>query len=167
MSAAVGALLAPGLLPGAGGGSLLRADVEILRRLSVGGHAALLPEETTSDGEFAFGMAAMGPRGCYDLVATTRLWVAPCLAAWIGEIHAVVFTTALRALPPGGRLWGSAEATARLRLRIVRPIFAEAEVGGFAPFARYAFSVKGQPSSVFQEPPVVPTVSVALGVSIP
>jgi hypothetical protein len=167
MVAAAGVIVAPGLLPGAGGGSLLQADVEIGRRWSVGAQAALLPEESTSDAEFAFGMTAMGARGCFDLVSTAVLRVAPCVGVWVGEIHAVVFTTALRALPPGGRLWGSAEATARARLLIVGPIFAEAEAGAFAPFARYGFSVRGQNSPVFQEPVALPMVSLALGVSFP
>jgi hypothetical protein len=167
MVAAAGVIVAPGLLPGAGAGSLLQAEVEIWRRLSVGAQAALLPEESTSDAEFAFGMTAMGARGCFDVVSTAVLRVAPCVGVWVGEIHAVVFTTALRALPPGGRLWGSAEATARARLRIVGPVFAEAEAGAFAPFARYGFTVMGQNKPVFQELVVLPMISLALGVSFP
>jgi hypothetical protein len=167
IATAAGALVAPGLLPGAGWGPLLRAEVEVVARVSLGGQAVLLPEERTSDGEFGFGVSAMGARGCVDILSNGVLRLAPCAGVWAGEIYAVVFPKTLLALPPGGRAWGSAEVSARARLRIVGPLFAEVEGGIFIPFARYPFSVKGQVNAVFQESAVVPTGSLALGVSFP
>jgi hypothetical protein len=127
----------------------------------------LLPEEGTGSGEFAFGAAAMGADGCFELTPRAVLLVAPCVGVWAGEMHAVVFPKTLLALPPGGRFWSSADVTARVRVRIVAPLFAEAEVGVFIPFVRYGFSVVGEQGPVFQEHAVLPTGSIALGVSFP
>jgi hypothetical protein len=73
----------------------------------------------------------------------------------------------LEPLPPGGRLWGAGEGAVRARLRVYSSLFLEADIGLFVPFVRYAFSVVGQNTPVFQETVVVPTSELAMGLSFP
>jgi hypothetical protein len=164
-SGALGAFTAPGLLPGAGWGARVTADFNLLPRLHLLATGLFLPEEPTTGGGFAFGISAFGAGGCFDLVESASFQLAPCASLLAGEIHAVVYS--LQPLPPGGRIWGAGQGAARARLQVFSSLFLEADIGLFVPLVRYAFSVVGQNTPVFQETVVVPTAELAMGLSFP
>jgi hypothetical protein len=164
---AAGVLVAPSLVPGTGWASWVEADLEPAPRWHLRGRGLFAPEERTSDGNFAFGVAAMGPGACFDAFSRDRLRIAPCVTAWVGEIHAIVLPHMLETLPPGGRFWASADATVRLRVRLLSILFVDAEAGVMAPFVRYGFAVVGQSPTVFQEWIAIPVVSLGLALSFP
>jgi len=121
------------------------------------------PELRSADpGDFAFGLAAIGPGACARFDALRWLEVEGCASAWVGALHTVVF----RPTPtdPGQRLWLAASGTMRARIRLLPAL--SLEVGGelLFPLIRHRFRVEGRTSIIFEQGPVLPGASVGLSV---
>lgn len=158
-----GALLTSNLVPGAGVGATLGAELTLARRLHASLTAGYVAESRTSDGRFGFGLSMAGVGLCGDAVATRWITLDACAAVLPGAIHAVVYAD----LPtrPGERFWLGASATAVARVNVLRSLFLEVAGGAIFPMIRHHFSVTGVADDVFRQPAAVPLGQLAVGTS--
>jgi len=164
-SLSAGSFLSSGLVPGFAFGARVVGSLAWLPRWHVLVSGTFVPERTTSDGRFAFGLAFAGVGGCFSALEGTVARLAPCVEVHAGEIHALVYT--LEPTPPGGRFWAGASAIVRAQLRVLRPLLVEVGAGVMVPVTRTRFAVTGHPETVFQEPIVAPTADVSVGLTFP
>lgn len=159
-----GSFAASELVPGLAPGARITAELRPTSRVHALVVGVLVPERQTSDGHFAFGLAAGGPGACVDAVADRRLELAACAAVLAGEIHAVVYT--LEPARPGGRFWVAGSVSARARFHLAPWLFIEGAAGAVVPFVRYAFDVVGRSGAVFQEAAFAPIADIGIGMTI-
>lgn len=164
-SLSAGTFLSSGLVPGFAFGARVVGSLAWLPRWQVLLSGTFVPERTTSDGRFAFGLAFAGVGGCFSALEGTVARLAPCVAVHGGAIHALVYT--LEPTPPGGRFWAGGSAIVRAQLRVLRPLLVELGAGVMMPVTRARFAVTGHPETVFQEPIVAPIADLSVGLTFP
>jgi hypothetical protein len=143
------AVAAFGLLPALAPGLALSAEIPLLRSFAATTGVLYLPEQRTSNGEFAFGMTAVWLGACARPWETSRTSFSACATAQAGGMHSVVL--GLEPAGPGERAWAGASLGAVVRLRILGPLEAEAGVDLVIPFTRYQYLVEQKPQPVFQQ----------------
>lgn len=159
---AVGLLgLLPGLTPGVAlaGEPFVRGRLRLLL-------AGLYAPETRTDrfgARFAFGLSAFTAAGCVDVAVWNGGAVAGCAGVALGAVHSVVFD--LLPYAPGDRLWAGVQASARLTVRIVRPLVAVAGVDAWALPLRARFHLERREDVVFEQGAFALTGHFGLGVS--
>jgi hypothetical protein len=162
------ALFSGGLLPGVTPGVSLAVDLPVYRALHATSGVFFLPEESTSSGQFAFGLTAAWIGPCLLPLRRPRASLAACAKLDLGAIHSVV--KKLIPLEPGDRLWAGGSLSVEGRLRVLGPLVAEAGGELVLPIPEQQFSIQsqqGSSSSLYSESPVAGVGFLALGVSIP
>jgi hypothetical protein len=153
------------VLPVVAPGARIGAELLPVEHVHILVTGALLPEQRTGDGRYGFGLSAGGVGACVDVLASKRFELAPCATALLGEIHSVVY--ALVPTSPGDRFWGGVAAIARVRARVLSPLFVELGLGAWIPAVRYQFDVTGRSGPVLQETWAAPVVDFGVGAAFP
>ena len=154
-----------GLLPGVAPGVLWAGHAGLGRWVQLTGEALWMPEARTGDGHFAFGLSAVALGVCVPAVRSAWADLAACGSVWGGALHAVVFD--LTPVRPGDYGWVAAEASPRLRLRLVKHLHAELGAHLIVPLDRRPFVVTGWKDPAFQQAPVTLLPFVGLGANFP
>ena len=151
-----------GLLPHVSPGPALVGRFEIRAPVSIAAGIRWLPDGSTSDGAFAFGMTSGWVGPCVDALRRGPVALGLCWNLLAGEIHAVVEDT--RQADPGGKAWFATSGSAHATWRFADPVGAELGLEALAPLGPYELDAKGCDVVVFRQTSLVGIVS--LGVAM-
>ena len=152
-----------GLLPHVSVGPALAGRVQIRAPVSVTAGIRWLPDRSTDDDAFAFGMTIGWLGVCVDAIRRPALAAGLCASLQAGEIHAVVEDT--RQAEAGGDAWFATSASAHGTWRFAGPVTAELGLEGLVPLGPYQLGARGCDAVVFQQRSLVGIVSLGLGMS--
>jgi hypothetical protein len=148
-SLALRASLATGLLPTMAPGAEVVMSASPSQWILPNVSALLVAEQKTSDGQFAFGLTALGLGVCVQPSRRQFFWMRACASALAGSLHSVVFE--LQPTRPGQRFWAGGALSPALRLAAFGDAFVE--LGGelIVPLTRESFTVGGRRDPVFRQ----------------
>jgi hypothetical protein len=162
-------LVSFGLVPGVGPGVALSAGVQ--RRLLEGSTGVLwIPETTSSDDAFAFGLTAGWLGLCVNAPLFQGSSFTTCGNVLGGAVREVVRSRGrFESLEPGEKAWAAVSLAPRVRITLVAPLIAEFGAEIIVPLTRYdfTFSVEDRTEIAFGQSPVALALFVSLGVSVP
>lgn len=133
----------PGLAPGA---ALVAGFGRPPLRWTVG--MSWLPETTTSDGTFSFGLTAANAGACFEFTPAPDAQAGLCADVEAGAIHALA--RKLEPLDPGDTPWLALRAGPRFAWQFVSPFLLELGALAVAPLIRPEFAVRGVQEPVFE-----------------
>jgi hypothetical protein len=147
------ALIAFGVLPKVAPGAAVAGSFGAdWLRMTAG--LSLLPETTTSDGQFAFGLTAGSIGACSGRRLLPYLETSLCAELELGAMHAVLRDASqLEPLDPGEHLWaafGLGPRVAFTRRPFVLAVGAQLVI----PFFHNEFAVQGHDQPIFAGPPL-------------
>ncbi|MFT3770423.1 MAG: hypothetical protein QM820_33770 [Minicystis sp.] len=155
-----------GLLPVIGLGLALSAEWSVTPLVTVTTDLAWLPERRMANPTYGFGMTVGSMGACLEVLRFTTVSLGPCGRVLGGAIDAVLYTNpAITPVAPGQRAWAGLGVGARLAVRVVGPLRAEAGLDAIAPLTRYAFALEKPATPVFQQPPVTGALFLGAGVT--
>jgi hypothetical protein len=154
-----------GLLPGVTPAVALAGEPLVRGRFRLQLSALYAPETRTRafGTTFAFGASAFAAAGCLDLVAWSGGALGGCAGVAVGTVHSVVFD--LRPVTPGDRAWVAVLASARLTVRLVRPLYAVVGLDAWALPLRARFRLEREQDVVFEQSAFALTGHVGVGLS--
>jgi hypothetical protein len=152
-----------GLLPHVAPGPALVGRFEIRAPVSVAAGIRWLPDGSTSDGGFAFGMTSGWVGPCVDALRRGPVALGLCWNLLAGEIHAVVEDT--RQADPGSEPWFATSGSAHATWRFAGPVGAELGLEAMAPLGPYDLQAKGCDVVVFRQTSLVAIVSLGLAMT--
>jgi hypothetical protein len=155
-----------GLLPRPAAGVALAGQVGVGEPVELTGEALFVPQVSTNDARFGFGLSALALGACVELVRSAHLDLGACGAIWAGAVHAVVLTP-FYFMAPGDYAWAAASAMPRLRLALGSRVYAEVGTQLVVPLVRTPFEVKGSTTPAFQQYPVAALPFLGVGVGFP
>jgi hypothetical protein len=123
------------------------------------------PQRTADDDRFDFGLAAANVGVCYEVFASSRFEVAPCLDVLAGAVHSVV--AELSPVEPGEELFVAGRAGLRASVRLLGPLRVGLRASAIVPFTAYDFVVTGIDNPVFSMDSVVVDGEVFVAVRFP
>lgn len=129
------------------------------------GGMALLPDSTSADGVFSFGLTTGWLGGCARRTGLLqRVSLVGCLDVFGGQIHGVVHTVSWSKIHPSPSLWLAAALSPKLRVSIAGPLVVEIGAHVMTSLVRRAYSAG--PEQVFVQSLVGVVPFAAVGVSI-
>lgn len=154
LSASSRGVIGIGLLPSIAPGFLLAAGFE--GRVWEGTLGMLwLPEVSTTNRDFVFGITAVSLGACVRPVQSKRLSLAGCGEFYAGGIHeAVTQSQTLLPLDVRQRRWFAAAPSIRARFPLVSWLSVDAGVEFVIPLLRHEFAAVGQRDPVFSLGPL-------------
>lgn len=126
-----------------------------------------LPDVSTGDGRFAFGLSAASAGGCYGFSLADQVMANVCGELQVGSLNAVVLdVNQLVPLDPGDHLWLATGAGPRLSWDYSALRF---ELGALAviPIIRKRFAIQGTNNTVFESAPVSAIGYLGIGFGAP
>jgi hypothetical protein len=129
----------------------------------LGAGLVFLPNGSTSDDAFSFGMTAAWLGPCLEAARFSRGEFALCFSLFSGEVHAAVKDS--RQADSGSSVWFAGSASANATVRIVGPFTVELDLSGLTPLGPYRLSAKNCDVIIFQQTPVALLASLGVGVS--
>jgi len=152
-----------GLLPHVAPGPSLAGRLQIRAPISIGAGLLWLPDGSTPDQAFSFGMTAgfMGP--CLDALRGERAGISLCWNLLAGEIHAVVADT--RQADPATAAWFGTSGSVLATWRFADPVTAELGLEAIAPLGPYELHAKTCDITVFRQTALAAGASIGVGMS--
>jgi len=145
------AVIASGLLPRPAIGAALAVDPDRLRTFHPTFGAVILPSTRIApDEQVGFAFSALWLGGCARLAGDERVVVSACASAWLGVMHAVVYS--LEPVAPGDRFWAGLSGTGRASVHLVGPLFGDLGFDLVFPLTRHRFLAENRQDDLFQQP---------------
>ncbi len=144
-------LIATGLVPRPAIGAALGVDPHRLHAIHPTFGAMLVPSTRVSpDGQVGFALTAGWLGVCARLAGDERVLVSTCGSAWLGVIHAFVYS--FEPVEPGDRFWAGLSASGRTAIHLLGPLYAEVGFDALLPLTRHHFRVENRVDELFQQP---------------
>jgi hypothetical protein len=158
------AVVAFGVLPGVAPGAAVFGELGGERlRASLG--MRYLPETTTDDGLYGFGLTTATLGAVIASPVASALELSLLAEVEVGAIHAVVYE--LEPVDPGDRPWVAGAVGPRLGFAGPSPLRLEAGGALVVPFIRPSFEVRGVAEPAFQSAPVAVLGYLGVGLGMP
>jgi hypothetical protein len=165
VGAAIPLTVALGPLPRAAVGTGLLVDIEPVRRAHLVASLSWLPAVSTDDGELSFSMVTGALGACVDPWSRWRWAIGLCAGIRAGAIEAV--SHRLTPVDPGEQPWIQADASLRLSLQPVGPLWLGAEGGASLVALRPRFRIVGREGAALSPSRVGASASAWAGVRFP